>query len=178
MTQITDTMFQAVQDDAGRLRLSAVIDDGADFRTSAFQTDGANLNVSAKSNDAGTLRVSAMQFPNTTGGLTIFRNLNLSSSVNVKATAGAIYGWTLHNHDNVPQYVKFYNVSGAINVGTDTPIMTVYAPLSSVQNMYNPMGLVGFTAGISIAATSGHPDDNTAPSPASASSRRRRRCSS
>lgn len=162
-------MFQAVQDDGARLRVSSVASaDAANFVVSSKSSDAGLLRTSAIQGDAANLRISAVQFPTTTGGLTIFRNLNLSSSVAAKATAGAIYGWNLWNHDNVPQYVKFFNTSGAINVGTDVPVMTVYCPLSSVQNAVFDMGLVGFTNGIGIAALSGHPDDNTAPSPASA----------
>lgn len=175
-----NTRISAIQDDASNLnvsaksdeasdfRVSAFSDDGSDLRVSAVQDDGDNLNVSAKSGDAATLRVSASLYPDTTGGLSVYRTLNISASQAIKATAGAVYGYYLYNYDADPSYVKFYNTSGAINVGTDTPILTIGIPASAAANIEFPHGLVGFTNGIGIAATSGAPDDNTAVPAASA----------
>ena len=199
MPQITDTMFQSVQDDASRLRISAigsVLDvtntDAADFRTSAiqgdaalqrvsaFQTDAGNFDISAKSLDAGTLlvsakqgdaallRVSAQNFPDTTGALTIFKNLNLSSAINVKATAASVHGWHAWNSDTKPNYINLYNVSGAISVGTDVPLIKISLAASGRSDNFFSMGLAGFTNGISIASVSSVLDTATTGGTASA----------
>ncbi|KKL04533.1 hypothetical protein LCGC14_2615120, partial [marine sediment metagenome] len=140
--------------------------DNASF--AATQTDAANLDVSAKSNDAGTMRVSASLYPDTVGGLTVHRSLSVSASQNIKSTPGAIYGYYAYNFDSEPSYLKLYNVSGAVNLGTDIPIITIAIPASAAANMQFSNGLKGFTAGIGVAATSGVPDDNTALPAASA----------
>lgn len=158
----------SVQDGAAALNISAKSNDGALLRTSAVQDGAAALNVSAKSDNAHLLRTSAMLFGNTTGGLTVHMSLSVSSSQNVKSSAGAIYGWYAYNYDDVPAYLKLYNVSGAVNVGTDTPIMTIGLPPSAAANIQYNMGLKGFTNGIGIAATSGAPVDNTTAPAASA----------
>ena len=155
-------------DSAGQLRISAFSNDGALNRVSAIQDGAAALNVSAKSDSANLFRVSARTFGDTTGSWSVYRTLNVSASQAVKATAGAIYGWYLYNHDDLNQYIKFYNTSGAINIGTDTPILTVMIPPSAAANMEFAGGLKGFTNGIGIAAISGAADDNTTPSPTSA----------
>lgn len=161
-------MVSAKSDSANLFRVSGIQGDGANLRVSALQTDAANLNVSAKSGDAGTFRVSAELFASNTGGLTIYRSISVSASQNVKSSDGKIYGWYAYNYDNVTAYLKFYNVSGAVNLGTDTPIMTVGIPPSAAANVEFPHGLDGFSNGIGIAATSGAPDDNTAAPAASA----------
>ena len=153
---------------ANTMRISAFSDDGALNRVSAVQDGAAALNVSAKSQDAGLLRISAALFPSTVGGLTIFRALNLSASQNVKAAAGAVYGWHAWSNALAQQYIKLYNVSGAVNVGTDVPVMTIKLNVSGISDTSYDTGLVGFTNGIGIAAVSGVADDNTAASPASA----------
>lgn len=123
---------------------------------------GISGTVVATQTDATNLRLSASLFAGTVGSLTIHRSMNVSASHNVKATAGAIYGYYAYNFDPTPSYVKFYNVSGAINVGTDVPVITIAIPASAAANMQFTHGLAGFTTGISITAISGAPDDNTA----------------
>ena len=155
-------LTSAKSDSAGQLRTSAFSNDGGLLRVSSIQDGAAALNVSAKSSDAGTMRISARAFGDTTGSWTVFRSLSISASQNVKATAGAIYGYYTWNNDTKTNYLKFYNVSGTINLGTDIPILTKAIPASAAANMEFVGGLKGFTAGIGIAATSGVPDDNSA----------------
>lgn len=133
--------------------VSAFINQGT---VSAIQPDANIFHTSAVQGDAGLQHVSAGLFPDTTGELTIFSNYNLSSSINVKATAGSIYGWYAWNTTTIPVYINFYNVTGAINVGTDSFKMQLMLPASAAANVpVFPMGLAGFTNGISLAAVSG-----------------------
>ncbi len=150
--------------------LSATLKEGTAFvgSVSAKSTDAANLNVSAKSDSAALFRVSADLIANTTGALTVFRSISLSASQTVKSTAGALYGYFLANTDTKFNYVKFYNTSGAINVGTDTPVLTIPIPPSAGANVEYPHGIAGFTNGIGVVALSAIADNATTSSPASA----------
>lgn len=125
-------------------------------------------NVSAKNTDGAYFRTSSYLPADTTGSLTVFRSLSLSASQAIKATAGAVYGYYLWNTTTVPQYVKLTNTSGAINVGTDTPIATFMLPASAAANVWFGQGLKGFTAGIGVHATSAVADNATTAAAASA----------
>lgn len=185
--------ISAKSSDAGTMHVSGYVGDGAQFHVSAtnpsaslflvsayntasatnflvssVQNDAALQRTSAIQGDAGLLRVSADVFADTTGNLTIFRSISLSASQTVKSTAGALYGYFLANTDTKFNYVKFYNTSGAINVGTDTPMLTIPIPPSAGANVEFQHGLVGFTNGIGIVALSAIADNATTSSPASA----------
>jgi hypothetical protein len=154
-------------------QVSAILRDNATTatylgRVSAIQGDAANQQTSAKSNDAGTLRTSAYLPVDTVGQMTAFRSLSLSASQAVKGSAGAIYGYYLWNTTTVPQYVKFTNTSGAINVGTDTPLFMAMLPASAAANVWFGQGVKGFTNGIGVHASSAVADNATTPAAASA----------
>lgn len=156
------------QGDAALFRTSAIQGDAGVQRTSAVQGDANNQHVSSVQGDAGLLRVSADLFGDTTGGLTTYNSLNLSASQAIKATAGALYGYYLYNSDTIYNYIKMYNTSGAINVGTDTPVLTIGIPPSAAANIEFPHGLKGFTAGIGVAALSAIAHNATTAAKASA----------
>lgn len=166
----------SVQGDAGLQRVSGFTSTATNFPVSAVQADAGlqhtsafidSGSVSARSGDSGQLHVSASIFPDTTGGLTIFSNYNLSSSINVKSTAAGLYGWYAWNTDTKPVYINFYNVSGAINVGTDAIKIQLMLPASAAANSVFPLGIAGFTTGISLAAVSAVVSSATSPGAAS-----------
>lgn len=161
----TNFPVSSTQGDANLLHTSSFVDSGS---ISAKSTNAAQLVVSATQMDAGLQRTSAMMFGNTTGGLTVFRNLNLSSTTTVKSTAGAVYGWHAWNEDLKLEYVHLYNTSGAINAGTDVPVITLALRASGVSDQFIPQGLKGFTAGIGVWATSALAATATTPAAASA----------
>lgn len=104
--------------------------------------------------------------PGTSGGLGLpYRNINLvATGVNIKGSAGQIYGWILCNNATAPRFVKFYNKATAPTVGTDTPVMTIELPASSTGQYSNGFG-IAFGTGIGIGATVLVADnDTTAPS--------------
>lgn len=162
---VTVSAHEVKQSDAASLRVSAIIDNGS---VSARSGDANQVHVSAVQGDAGLLRVSADIFADTVGSLTVFRSLSLSASQAVKSSAGAIYGYYLWSSDTKPNYVKFFNTSGAINVGTDVPVLTVMLPPSAAANVEFSHGVKGFTAGIGIAALSAVADNATTAAAASA----------
>lgn len=154
-------------------QVSAILRDNATTatylgRVSGIQGDAANMNVSAKSDGANLFRTSSYLPVDTVGQMTAFRTLSLSASQAVKATAGAVYGYYLWNTTTVPQYVKFTNTSGAINVGTDVPVFMAMIPASAGANVWFGQGIKGFTAGIGVHASSAVADNATTPAAASA----------
>ena len=170
----------AVQGDAGLLHvsalgvtlataqtLSATLKEGTAF-VGQVSAAGGQLSATLREGTAFIGQTSAQLVANTVGTLSVYRTLNVSASQAVKATAGSIYGYFLANSDTKFNYIKFYNTSGAINVGTDTPILTIPIPPSAAANVEYPHGLIGFTNGIGIAALSAIADSATTASPASA----------
>ncbi len=158
----------AVQGNATNLMVSARSSDGALLRVSVIQDGAAALNISAKSDGANLFRTSSYLPVDTTGQVSIYKSLSLSASQAIKATAGALYGYYLWNTTTIPQYVKFTNTSGAINVGTDVPVATFMLPASAAANVWFGQGLKGFTAGIGIHASSAVADNATTAATASA----------
>lgn len=98
----------------------------------------------------------------------MFSGFNVSTSQNIKSTGGAVYGWYAWNMDKNPAYVNLYNTSGAINVGVDAIQVQIALPASAAANVFTPIGLKGFTAGISVAAVSGAVSTSNSPPAASA----------
>lgn len=104
--------------------------------------------------------------PQTGNGLSIFRSIDLDETEEeVKATAGALYGWYIANLRSSPIYVKFYNATAAnVTVGTTTPVMTLPVPANSTNfvaaNMSGAHG-IAFSTAISVAATTGLADNDT-----------------
>lgn len=103
--------------------------------------------------------------PISTGGLSVYRNINLiASGVNIKSSAGQIYGWYLFNNAPTVRYIKLYNKAKAPSVGADTPAMTIPLPCGAAANVIVPSG-IAFSHGIGIGATTGV-GDGDADSPA------------
>jgi hypothetical protein len=98
--------------------------------------------------------------PISTGGLSVYRNINLvASGVNIKSSAGQIYGWYLFNNAPTVRYIKLYNKAKAPSVGADTPAMTIPLPCGAAANVIVPSG-IAFSHGIGIGATTGVGDGN------------------
>jgi hypothetical protein len=91
--------------------------------------------------------------PNTTGGLTIYRNINLGTTgVSVKGSPGQVYGWYIANNAAYAIFVKLYNKASAPTVGTDVPVMTLEIPAGSAANVNFAQG-IAFATGIGIGAS-------------------------
>lgn len=98
--------------------------------------------------------------PVSTGGLSVYRNINLvASGVNIKSSAGQVYGWYLFNHASSVRYIKLYNKARGPSVGADTPAMTIPLPANAAANVIVPSG-IAFSHGIGIGATTGVGDDD------------------
>lgn len=123
-------------------------------------TDGdySTLNVNA----SGRLYTEAALAPQTSGGLSIFRSLDLDESEeDVKTAAGQVYGWFMANTSAGTRYVKFYNATAAnVTVGSTTPVITIPLAAGAAANVEFSQG-IAFSTAISVAATTGAADADT-----------------
>lgn len=104
--------------------------------------------------------------PHTTGGLSIFRSLDLDESEeDVKTSAGQVYGWWIYNAATTVRYVKFYNAAAAdVTVGSSTPVLTLPIPAATsggvAANMLGAHG-IAFSTAICVACTTALADNDT-----------------
>lgn len=99
---------------------------------------------------------------------TVARLLSAAASTNatsVKASAGDVFKIIGTNTNAAARYLKLYNKASAPTVGTDTPVMTLYLPPSSVgggvfQFDFGSKQLY-FATGIAYALTTAAADADT-----------------
>lgn len=104
--------------------------------------------------------------PHTTGGLSIFRSIDLDETEeDVKTSAGQIYGLWVTNTATSTRFVKFYNATAAnVTVGTTTPVITIGIPGNTsddVSGLFASAMGIAFDTAISAAATTGVADSDT-----------------
>jgi len=99
--------------------------------------------------------------PRTSGGLSISRSINIqsASSLNVKASAGQLYGYYLFNAAASVRYVKIYNATSAV-AGTGNPVITIPLPAGAGANVEWSTG-IAFSTGIAVVASTGIADTDT-----------------
>lgn len=87
-------------------------------------------------------------------GLSTFSNTALSNTKTaVKASAGKVYGWMVHNPSAATAYIQVWNVAiGSITVGTTAPTWTIPLPAGASANVMSERGVTHSTE-INIAAT-------------------------
>lgn len=114
--------------------------------------------------NAGTFAVQAATELAT--GLTTFSNTALSNTKTaVKASAGKVYGWMVHNPSAATAYIQVWNVAiGSITVGTTAPTWTIPLPAGASANVMSERGITHSTE-INVAATT-TPTGSTAPATA------------
>lgn len=138
---------------------------------SGFQADEASTD-SVDEGDAGAARMTldrkviTTPQPHTTGGLTIFRSLDLDESEEeVKASAGQVYSLWFTNTATSTRWLKFYNATAAnVTVGTTTPVMTLGLPGNTSDDISGVFGGAfgfAFDTAITVAATTGVADNDT-----------------
>jgi hypothetical protein len=119
------------------------------------------LTIAAGTNTIGDVGVK----PRTSGGLTIFRSLDLDETEEeVKATAGQLFGWYIYNDGAADVSVKLYNATTAnVTVGTTTPVMTLTIPAGAAANAFSEIGIAFGTAITAAAVTEIADNGTTAP---------------
>jgi hypothetical protein len=137
-----------VTDNSGSL----TVDDGG--TTLSVDDGGGALTVDGS--------VTATLSPATSGGLSIFRSVDLDESEEaVKASAGQVYGWFLYNLATSTRYIKFYDATVAtVVVGTTTPVLTIPLDADQGANVSFAHG-IAFSTAITVAATTGVLDSDT-----------------
>lgn len=84
-----------------------------------------------------------------------------TNATSVKASAGAVHGFTATNTTASLKYLKFYNKASAPTVGTDTPIWTQPLQPSNVPTVIRFPKTLHFSTGIAIALTGAAADADT-----------------
>lgn len=119
--------------------------------------------IAAGTNNIGNVGL----IPRTSGGLTIFRSIDLDESEEeIKGSAGQVYWIHAINLSTGVRYLKLYNATAAnVTVGTTTPVLTFPIPTQGDSNGAGfttsiPQGLAFGTA-ITAAATTGIADNDT-----------------
>jgi hypothetical protein len=98
--------------------------------------------------------------PATSGGLSMYRNIDLGSTGQVvKNEAGQLYGYFLFNASSGTLYFKFYDKATAAT-SSDTPKLTLPIPAGGGANVSFPIGLA-YASGISVRCVTGVADNNT-----------------
>jgi hypothetical protein len=104
--------------------------------------------------------------PMAADGCTIARSINLGTTeLEVKATAGCVYGLWFSNMSTSSRFLKFYNDTAAnVTVGTTTPVLTLTMPGNASDDISGvfsiPQG-INFSTAICVAATTGLADNDT-----------------
>ena len=99
--------------------------------------------------------------PQAVSSLNTYRNINLNATgVNIKPTAGAMFGYYITNISASIRFVKIYNKATAPIVGTDIPYITMPLGAGITMNMRDGTG-INLNNGIGIAATSLIADTDT-----------------
>lgn len=95
------------------------------------------------------------------GGATPYRNLSLGVTGQVvKSTPGRLYGGHVYNAAASARFLKFYNKATAPSEA-DTPVLTIGVPATSLVALPFPSCGVGFSAGLSVRASTGVADADT-----------------
>lgn len=124
----------------------------------AISTDGSATLIPADATNGMKVNPS----PATSGGLSIFRSLDLDETEeDVKTSAGQLFGYYLYNAAASARFVKVYNATAAnVTVGSTTPVLTIPLPAGAAANVTFPYG-VAFSTAISVAATTAVADADT-----------------
>lgn len=136
-----------------------------------FEADDTSTD-SVDEGDAGAARMTldrkliVQPQPHTTGGLTIFRSIDLDESEEeVKATAGQVYAVWFSNMATSTRFLKFYNATAAnVTVGTTTPVITLALPGNTsddISGVFSTTMGIAFDTAITVAATTGIADNDT-----------------
>jgi len=98
-------------------------------------------------------------------GLTAFKRISTASTnaTVIKAEPGRFLGYYVSNTNAAARYVKFYDKATAPTVGTDTPLLSYMVPGATTGGgaSQNFVPGVRFSAGISMATTTGAADADT-----------------
>lgn len=181
---VTNAGTFAVQVDGSALTALQLIDNTIIVDDNAFTPATSSVNMagfqadegstdSVDEGDAGAARMTldrkiiVTPQPHTTGGLSIFRSLDLDETEeDVKTSAGQIYGIIITNFATTTRHVKFSNLTAAnTTVGSSAVFMTISVPGNTSDDTlanlaWGGMG-IPFDTALCAYATTGLADNDT-----------------
>lgn len=94
----------------------------------------------------------------------VYRSIDTQNTgVNIKASAGQVYGWHITNNAASTRYVKLYDKATAPS-SSDTPLLTLAIPAGQISRLFFDKEGPAFGTGLGIRGVTGVADnDNTAP---------------
>jgi hypothetical protein len=100
--------------------------------------------------DITNLFIRSQIVPHTSGGLLNYHVVSAGSTnaVNIKASAGQVYGWSMYNNAAYPVYVKLHNTAGTPTAGSGV-VKTIALPAGGGSNRDSDIGMA-FATGIGI----------------------------
>jgi hypothetical protein len=102
------------------------------------------------------MAVNSVSLPSASAGAALSTKFISASgaAVNIKNSAGNLYGFSLTNATASPAFVEFFNTASAPTLGTTAVVFCVPIPASGNVTM-NPttLGLMNFSTGIGFAVT-------------------------
>jgi hypothetical protein len=148
------------------IRVRATVWAGGTANITFLASIGTSASILTGAIPAGTNTIGGtFARPETTGGLTVYRTLDLDETGQLVSTgAHQLYGYYIYNNANAARYVKIYNHVDAPVAG-DTPLITIGLAANSAANLASASlaSAVGiaFSAGIGLRATTGVADADT-----------------
>lgn len=155
VTQATGTNLHMVVDSGTVTTVSTVTAVTTVNASRTVGNAGATIDA-AIGGVASTNAVWTMESPSTASAGAVsgtFIN-NTGASVNIKASAGNLYGFTLTNETAAVAYIEFFNIASAPVLGTTAVVFAV--KIAANANLTIPpsaFGLLNFTTGIGFAVT-------------------------
>lgn len=148
--------FGNLPEDAQGTPISSVYVPGVGFKALKGST---TTNTDGSSNDS--TPASVVIEPQTSGGTIGFHRISTAdaNAVNVKASAGQVYGWDIANNNASWRYIKLHNTGGTPTAGSGV-VRTIGVPPNGKATYFNEIG-IAFSTGIAMTAVTGAADNNT-----------------
>lgn len=106
--------------------------------------------------------VPVKQIPQTSGGLGLPFSASVTTKVQVKGSAGQVYGWQILNNTAAIAYIQVFNaLAASVTLGSTTPDYVLPLPPSSGATLALDLGIAHGT-GITVAATTTRGGSTTA----------------
>ncbi len=126
-------------------------------------TEGAGRTIRAIDTGSGTLvQVGRLAATYSQDGANNYRVMSAASvnATNIKASAAAIWGWSLYNTNAAVRWLKIYNKASAPTVGSDTPAFTIALKPGDTTRLIIPFA-TPLSIGLAFGLTTGVLDSDS-----------------
>jgi hypothetical protein len=123
-------------------------------------TNGLDVDVTRSALPTGAA-TSANQLPLAAGGHSTYHLVSAASTnaVNIKASAGQVYGWYIYNSNAAARKVAFHNTAGTPTAGSSV-FFSIVLPAGAAANVFSRHG-IAFSTGIAITTVTGLADSDS-----------------